>query len=198
LLAKTGACAKVTLPQKIARLVAELGWNQETFATKAGVNRNTARQILTRPQKNLHNTTLRKCADALGFSVHELVTFPVEQLIRRLRRTRPARTVDLSGLDFSQQPKLREWMQHHPDRAALLSDFEIEELLSLQGTGGPLTIAGVEHFVTLIERKRELLKRIEVICGTEYLNLLEQIVELVYHRIQPYGSQQTEVSEPEA
>jgi hypothetical protein len=57
-------------------------------------------------------------------------------------------------------------------------------MISLQGTGGPLTEQGVEHFVGIIERKRELLYRIEVIAGTEYLALLEQVVDLLWERIQ--------------
>jgi transcriptional regulator with XRE-family HTH domain len=171
----------VTVPEKLARLVAERGWNQDEFARRAGIHRTTARQILTRPNRDLRNQTLRQCADALGLSVNELVAQPLEKLLLRVR---PPQTRQAS--DLGNQPLLQSWMERNPERAADLMASELEELVSLQGTGGPLTLAGVEHFVTLIERKRELRRRIEAIAGTEYLDLLEQIVELLYERIQPY------------
>jgi hypothetical protein len=62
----------------------------------------------------------------------------------------------------------------------------MDELLSLQGTGGPLTRIGVEHFVGLIERKRQLLHKVHAIAGTEYLELLEQFIDLLYEKVQPY------------
>jgi transcriptional regulator with XRE-family HTH domain len=174
----------VTVPEKLARLVAERGWNQDEFARRAGIHRTTARQILTRPNRDLRNQTLRQCADALGLSVNELVAQPLEKLLLRVHPPRAAEAQ--LAFDLSSQPLLQTWMERNSDRAADLTPSELEELVSLQGTGGPLTLAGVEHFVTLIERKRELRRRIEAIAGTEYLNLLEQIVELLFERIQPY------------
>ena len=63
---------------------------------------------------------------------------------------------------------------------------EIDELLSVQQTGGPLSALGVAHWVELIERKRRLLEQVAVITGTEYLEMLEQLVGLMYEKIQPY------------
>ena len=63
---------------------------------------------------------------------------------------------------------------------------DLDELLSLQGTGGPMTAFGVEHFVDLIERKRRLKEQVDAIAGTEYLEVLEKMVALMYEKIQPY------------
>ena len=68
-----------------------------------------------------------------------------------------------------------------------LGPDEIDELLSLQGTGGPLTAYGVEHFVELIERKRRLKEQVDAIAGTEYLEFLEKLVGMLFEKIQPYG-----------
>jgi hypothetical protein len=84
------------------------------------------------------------------------------------------------------QPELRGWMERNPERAKELTEAEIDELLSLQGTGGPLTSMGVEHFVQVIERKRKLIEQVHAIAGTEYLDVLERMVELMYDKIQPY------------
>ncbi len=174
----------MTLTEKIARLVAERGWNQEAFARQAGLNRNTVRQILTRPEKRLRNATVRQCADALGIPVNDLREQPLDKLLVRVRQGDGSPDSRLQ--DLATQPELQTWMERNPERAQALTADEVDELVSLQGTGGPLTQFGVDHFVKLIERKRELKKRVEVIAGTEYIDLLEQIVDLLYDRIQPY------------
>jgi hypothetical protein len=84
------------------------------------------------------------------------------------------------------QPALRQWMEANPHRAAKLTAEEIDELLSLQGTGGPLTLSGVEQFVSVIERRRTILAKVATICGTEWIELTERFVDLVYRDIQPY------------
>jgi hypothetical protein len=77
-------------------------------------------------------------------------------------------------------------MDRNLDRARELTEDEMDELLSLQGTGGPLTAYGVEGFVQRIERRRKLVQQINAIAGTEYLELLEQLVGLLYEKVQPY------------
>src|SRR5438445_12829438 len=89
--------------------------------------------------------------------------------------------------DLATQPELVGWLERNPDRAANLTEDDIDELLSLQGTGGPLTAFGVEHFVDLIERKKRLIGKVHAIAGTEYLDLLEQMVNLMYDKIRPYA-----------
>ena len=50
---------------------------------------------------------------------------------------------------------------------------------------GPLTAFGVESFVERLERRRDLLQRALAVAGTEYLDLLEQLVGLLYEKVQP-------------
>src|SRR5262249_27113967 len=84
------------------------------------------------------------------------------------------------------QPEIMAWIERQPDRARQFSEEEMDELLSLQGTGGPLTSAGVEHFVGLIERKRQLIQQVHAVAGTDYLELMEKFVGLIYEKVQPY------------
>jgi transcriptional regulator with XRE-family HTH domain len=175
---------------KIARLVEERGWNQEDFARIADLNRQTVRQIL-QPAGNrrLQNATISACAKALGLTVHELRMLPLERLLPRMHGHHPAHGDAVLRRLYEQatQPELLAWMERNQERAQQLSPEEIDELLSLQGTGGPLTTMGVEHFVNLIERKRKLMQRVQAIAGTEYIDLLEQLVALMYDKVQPYG-----------
>jgi transcriptional regulator with XRE-family HTH domain len=178
------------LATKIARLVEERGWNQEDFARNTQLNRQTVRQILGQDgQRRLRNATISACARALGLSVSELRDRPLEQLLVRMNR-RLADDPDehLRRLyEQAAQPEVMAWIERQPDRARQLSGEEIDELLSLQGTGGPLTPAGIEHFVAVIERKRRVVQQVHAIAGTEYLELLEKFVALLYEKIQPYG-----------
>ena len=41
--------------------------------------------------------------------------------------------------------------------------------------------------MALIERKRRLIERVQAVAGTEYLDLLEQLVGLIFEKVQPYG-----------
>src|SRR5262245_17437114 len=171
------------LAGKIARLVEERGWNQEDFARVTQLNRQTVRQILLQNgERRLRNATIGACAKALGLSVSELRDRPLEQLLVRMNRhSMPDGEEQVRRLyEQAAQPELQAWIEAHPERARQFTAEEIDELISLQGTGGPLTPAGVEHFAAVIERKRRLLQQVHAVAGTEYLELLEKFVGLLY------------------
>ena len=179
-----------TLSEKIARLIEERGWNQEDFARHTGLNRQTIRQVLqpSGPRK-LRNATISACARALGLTVSELRDQPLERLLPRMvDGTAEGGPEDSLRRRYEQatQPELRAWIERNPDRARQLSDDEMDELFSLQGTGGPLTAFGVDAFVQRIERRRKLVQQVHAIAGTEYMDLLEQLVGLLYEKVQPY------------
>lgn len=178
------------LAAKIARLVEERGWNQEDFARITSLNRQTVRQILLpNGGRRLRNYTISCCAKALGLSVNDLRNLPLDQLLPRMNSPRLESSDEGLQRLYEQatQPELLAWMERNPDRARQLSGEEMDELLSLQGTGGPLTRFGVEHFVELVERKRKLIRQVHAIAGTEYLDLLEKLVALLFEKVQPYG-----------
>jgi transcriptional regulator with XRE-family HTH domain len=174
------------LAGKIARLVEERGWNQEDFARITKLNRQTVRQILLNHGRKPHNATVQACAKALGLSVGELRTLPVERLLPRMHGQQPANGDDtLRRLyDQAKQPELLAWLERNVDRARQLTTSEIDELIELQGNGSLATI-GVERCVELIERRRRLVEQVRGITRTEYLGLLEQLVGLLHDRIQP-------------
>ena len=63
---------------------------------------------------------------------------------------------------------------------------ELDELMSLQGVGGPLTPFGVAEFVQRLERRRRLIQKVIAVAGTEYVDLLESFVEVLFEKVQPY------------
>jgi transcriptional regulator with XRE-family HTH domain len=176
------------LAAKIARLVEERGWNQEEFARIARVNRHTARQILLQTAgRSLRNSTILACARALGLSVNDLRSLPLDKLLPRMRDAQPADgEAGLRRLyELAKQPELVAWLERNPDRARRLSTEERHELLALQDAAGPHKTFGVEGFVQRLERRRTIVDQVHAIAGTEYLDLLERIVELIHDKVQP-------------
>lgn len=181
------AGAGAELANKIARLVEERGWNQEDFARISKLNRHTVRQILHNgPKRRLRNATVSQCAEALGLTVSELRNLPLERLLPRMHGKPPADEEALKLLyERAALPDLVNWIERNRDRAAALWPDEIQELLEMQAPGGPLEKLGVENCVDLIERRRRLVCQVKEIAGTEYLELLEQLVRLMYERVKP-------------
>src|SRR5262245_33079003 len=180
------------LAAKIARLVEERGWNQEDFARIANLNRQTVRQILQKGGgRRLRNATVLACARALGLTVSELRTLPLDRLLPRMHGRPAAEGEDRLKrlLAEAAQPELKAWLERNPERARDLSGEEIDELLGFQGPA--LATFGVEHFVELIERKRRLVRQVRAVAGTEYLDFLERFVDLLYEKVQPADGQTT-------
>ena len=187
------------LAGKIARLVEERGWNQEEFARIARVNRHTARQILlaTGPRR-LRNATIGACARALGLSVSDLRTLPLERLLPRMREARPADGDDPRRRLAAQasHPELVAWLERNPDRAAHLTGDDWGELLAWQESGEPLTALGVEGFVRRLERRRRVVEQAAAVAATEHLDLLEQLVALLFEKAQAQGRRPFAPSSP--
>lgn len=175
------------LANKIARLVEEKGWNQEDFAKISRLNRHTVRQILHGgPKRRLRNATVSQCADALGLTVSELRNLPLDRLLPRMHGKPPADEEALKLLyERAALPDLVGWIERNRERAADLLADEIQELLDMQTPGGPLEKMGVENCVDLIERRRHIVYQVKEIVGTEYLELLEQLVRLIFEKVKP-------------
>lgn len=183
----TTSPAGAELANKIARLVEERGWNQEDFARISKLNRHTVRQILHGgPKRRLRNATVSQCADALGVTVSELRTLPLERLLPRMHGKPPADEEALKLLyERAALPDLIGWLDRNKDRAIDLRPDEVQELLDMQGPSGPLEKMGVDNCVELIERRRHLMCQVREIAQTEYIDLLEQLVQLIFDRVKP-------------
>lgn len=177
----------VELAGKIARLVEERGWNQEDFARIASLNRHTVRTILQDHGRKLRNATIQSCARALGLTVSELRTLPLDRLLPRMRGQAAPEGNDQfqKFLDQASHPHLVAWLKRNDERARRLSVMEFDELLAMQGDSGPIATLGVERVVEHLERKRELVQRVQAIAGTEYLGLMEQVIDLIFEKIRP-------------
>lgn len=177
------------LSGKIAGLVRERGWSQHEFARRAGLSRQTVREILEQTcRRRLRNRTIYGCARALGMSVAQLREDGNGQVPQAADAGNPPVFAEDLRYDMATQPQVKRWLEDQESEAARYTPAEIGELLSMQGTGGPLTAEGLEAALRQLDRKRKLIDRVHVIAGTEYLGLLERLVEWLYERVQPYGN----------
>ncbi len=181
----SGSTAAADLANKISKLVEERGWNQEDFAKFARLNRHTVRQILNPGLKRrLRNATVSQCAEALGLTVNELRTLPIERLLPRMHGKPPADEEALKLLhDSATLPEFVAWLARNPERSAAFRGDDITQLLTMQEANGPMERLGVEQCVDNIERRRELILKVKMISSTEYLEMVEQIVNLVCDKI---------------
>ena len=133
-----------------------------------------------------HNATVQACAKALGLTVGELRTLPVDRLLPRMHGQVPVNGDDSLRRLFERatQSELLAWLERNVDRARQLTPTEIDELLELQDNGS-LTGIGVERCVELLERRRRLLDQVRAITRSEYLGFLEQVVGLLFDKMQP-------------
>ena len=170
---------------KISRLMEERGWNQEDFARISNLNLHTVRHILNGgPNRRLRNATVSQCAEALGLTVNELRTLPLERLLPRMHGKPPADEEALKVLhDRATLPDLVNWLDRNRDRATELRPDEILELLELQNPGGPLEKLGVDRFVDQIERRRALVHKIHALAATEYVEMLETLIGLLFDKV---------------
>jgi transcriptional regulator with XRE-family HTH domain len=178
-----------SLSGKIAGLVRERGWSQKEFARRAGLSLQTVREILEQTcHRRLRNRTIFGCARALGMGVADLRSQSIPSSPETLHaRNRSFLTEDLR-YDMATQPQVKQWLEDQGSEAARYTQDEIGELLSMQGTGGPLTAEGLQVALRLLDRKRRLIERIHVIAGTEHLDMLESMVDCLFERVQPYGN----------
>lgn len=176
------------LARKIARLVEERGWNQEDFARIANLNRHTIREILKHGEgRRLRNATVSQCAKALDLQVNELRDFPLEKLLPRMHGKQLPE--DEGGLrvliERSTSPELKVWLDQSPTRAAQITPSEAEELLRMEGPNGLMVKLGVEACIERLERKRRLLNRVAFVAGTDFIDVLEPIVGLMFDKLNP-------------
>ena len=178
--------APIGLCAKIARLVQERGWSRQTFARQAGLHRLTVSRILAGVERRLHAATVEACAKAFGFTALELRSESTERLLGRRASPYAGAEAKQRLFEETMPPEVREWLRDHPDRVAQLSPEEVDELLSLRESSEPLTAFAVSELIHRIERRRRLMQKVSTIAGTEFVDFLETLVDLVHDKIQPY------------
>src|SRR5258706_15071466 len=100
------------LSGKIAGLVRERGWSQHEFARRAGLSRQTVREILEQTcHRRLRNRTIFGCARALGMCVAQLREGANLQAPQGADQGSRAVIGEDLRYDMATQPHVKQWLE---------------------------------------------------------------------------------------
>ena len=154
--------------ENLLRLMAAEGLSVRCVAERTGLDERTLRGILNGGNKP-HAQTLHRLADGLGVKVDEFFVDPAQLLYRRFdRHTNPvvAEVLETDGILFDG------WTE---------ADFE--ELHSRVGTGGPLTVEGALRAVRLMNQKRELHEKLDLILESSQAEVAAGVLNVLYEKV---------------
>jgi len=170
--------------ERIRQACLQRGWNQRELAARAGVSRTTLYQIERGGVSRPRPSTLKRIADALQVEIEEIAAEPF--LSVRGQQASPS----LRGrFDRSTNTSVDEVCEQSPELFSGWSAGEWEELYSTFGTGGQLTPQGVVQTAVHINRKREVMHRLNVLLETHLRDVAVSLVDSLYGLISAENAQ---------
>jgi transcriptional regulator with XRE-family HTH domain len=154
--------------ENLQRLVATAGMSIHQVAQLTGLDTRTIRGVLNGVKKP-HARTLHRLAEGLGVSVDELFIVPAQLLYRRFDRLT--------------NPMVEEVLANHRELFDGWTQDDFDELHSRVGMGGPLTKEGALHAVRLMNRKRELHGKLDVLLESSQAEVAGEILDVLYEKI---------------
>ena len=137
--------------ENLRRLMAGQGISVDQLADDTGLDRRTIQGILRGGSKP-HPRTLKVLAEGLGVSTDEFFVDP-SRLVHRC-------------FDRHTNPVVDEVVESHPDLFVGWKEADFADLHSRVGTGGPLTEDGTLAVAEIINLRRELWDKMNLILET--------------------------------
>lgn len=153
------------LAASLRRLMAQQNFAIGRVDKRCGLDERTIRGALNGNNKP-HARTINTLATGLGVSTDELFLAP-SLLVQR-------------HFDRQTNPAVDEAVASHPDLFEGWTDADFDELYSLVGTGGALTVQGAVEIVRVMNRKRETHEKLDVLLESRQGELLRELIELFY------------------
>jgi transcriptional regulator with XRE-family HTH domain len=154
--------------ENLARLMAVQGLSIRAAAEQTGLDERTIRGILDGSNKP-HARTLHRLAEGLGVKVDEFFVDPSQLVYRRF--------------DRQTNPLVEEVLEARPELFADWTEADFDELLSRVGAGGALTREGAVAAVELMNRKRDLHDKLDLLLESTHAQLAGQILEALYEEV---------------
>ncbi len=158
----------VDIALNVRRLMARSGLTLEQVIEATGLSERTVKALIAGRNKP-HARTLHRLAAGLGVSADELFQNP-SLLAHRLfdRRTNPI---------------VEEVVNSHPELFEGWTQADFEELYSRFGTGGALTAPGATDVVAIMNRNRDVHRKVALLLESGEAELLAGLVHLLYQKI---------------
>lgn len=152
------------------------GWNLGELAERSAVCRTTLYQLERGVVAQPRASTLKRIADAFGM--------PVEGL---LAGEQPA-CEPAARFDRATNPCVAEVSEDCPSLFAGWSAAQWDELYSSFGVGGQLTPEGVVQAAVDINRKAEVMQRLNVVLETHLRDVAVSLIDTLFDQVQPARS----------
>jgi len=152
----------------LSRLLARDGLSLQEASRRTGVDERTIRGVL-RGTNRPHARTLHRLASGLGVSVDEFYVDPSQLCQRRF--------------DEQTNPIVREVVETHGSLFDGWTEADFDELLSRVGTGGALTLEGALAAVDLMNRKRDLHEKLDLLLESGQAELVARLLDVLYSQV---------------
>jgi transcriptional regulator with XRE-family HTH domain len=158
-----------TFATNLRRLLARQGLTLAELAQRAKVDLRTIKNLLNGTTPNPRSRTLHDLAAALEADVDEFF--------------QNSSTLTHRHFDRKTNPVVTEVVESQPQLFEGWSEAEFAELYSRQGMGGALTAEGALEAVRLMNRKRQVLKKVQILLESDEQSLLCAMVDALYDKV---------------
>lgn len=171
------------LSDRIRTACVRRGWDASELADRACVSRTTLYNLERGRTGRPRTKTLKRIAEALQISVEQLLETPAHHDGGTWRERSEADV----RFDRATNSAVSAVIEERPDLFRDWSNHELDELYSMFGTGGQLTGRGVVLAAEAINRKRETLRKLDVVLETHLREDATHLVDTMFRMVQPGG-----------
>lgn len=163
------------------------GWDLHDLAKHAGMSRTTLYHLERGRTRVPHVATLRKLAAVLEIDADELcaTSSPVREDTRSNSACPPLiRAADRRQFDRATNKAVNDVRTERSELFTNWSKTDWDELYSTFGTGGQLREAGVVNVAQSINRRREVVRKLEIIMETHLATTAATVIDALYQMVQ--------------
>lgn len=163
------------------------GWDLNDLAKRAGMSRTTLYHLERGRTRVPHVATLRKLAAVLEIDADELCgqsNLSCDSITSNGEQQPLIRAEDRRQFDRATNKAVDEVSAERAELFANWSESEWDELYSTFGTGGQLREAGVVDVAQSINRRREVVRKLEVIMDTHLADTASTVIDALYQMVQ--------------
>lgn len=176
-----------------------LGWTREELARRSGISRTTLFYLERGGTQQPRLSTLKRLAKTLELDFQALIgesltgPFGTASPLDHSNSSHPYPEIpmgrnseplsDSSRFDRETNPSITDVVAESPTLFQGFSHSDWDELYSCMGMGGPLTHDGVRHQAARISRKKQLIRKLEVLLETHYSEVAATLLDALFEKI---------------
>lgn len=167
------------------------GWSRKELASKARVSRTTLFNLERGSTHQPRVSTLKRLAETLDLDFHRLIdeTLSSSPAVHTdhgdsMDRGDFRSPDDSSRFDRETNPCVAQVFAEAPGLFQGFTAADWDELYSCMGMGGALTTNGVRDQVARIGRKKQLIRKLDILLETHYSEVAAALLETLFRQVQ--------------